>query len=662
MTVLTQDADVAAAMPAAAHPLDPLTTDEIAVAARLVREARGLGPSARFVAIWLKEPPKEAALAFRPGDALAREAFVLIRERRQRATYEGVVSLAEGVVREWRELEGVQPPLTFEELTHVEEAVRRDERWREALRRRGVAEADIASAVVDLWPSGYTGPEDDPAHRRLMRPLTCLSHGPDDNFYAHPVENLVVTVDLDLMEVVDVQDHGIVPIPTREGNYTVQGMTDPNNVPTYPALRDDLRPISITQPDGPSFAVDGYGVTWQKWSFRVGFTPREGLVLHHLAYLDRGRRRPIMDRAALSEMWVPYGDPSPTQRLKNVFDAGEFGIGVLANSLVLGCDCLGEIRYFDVATHDQDGAPNMLRNAVCMHEEDAGLLWKHTDLRTGRVEVRRSRRLVVSSISTIDNYEYGFFWYLYQDGSIEYQIKLTGIITTGAIEPGQTPRFGSLVAPGLYGPHHQHLFNVRLDMSVDGPANSVYEVNSESLPAGPDNPYGNAWEARETLLARESEAQRTINAATMRYWKIVNPRSRNALDQPAGYKLVPGECPFPLFQEGALPLERAGFARSHLWVTAYDPAELYATGDYPYQHPGGLGLPAYARRDRQLDETDLVVWHTFGAHHVVRPEDWPVMPVTTCGFHLKPVAFFDGNPGLDVPPSDHCEHGVNGHG
>ncbi len=658
-TIHETGATAVASATTASHPLDPLSAGEIALAARAVREARGLGPSARFVAIWLKEPPKDAVLAYRPGDTVPREAFVLIRERQERKTYEGVVSLAggEGMLREWRALEGVQPPLTFEELMHVEEAVRRDERWREALRRRGGA--DVESAVVDLWPSGYTGPEDDPAHRRLMRPLTCLSHGPDDNFYAHPVENLVVTVDLDRMEVIDVQDHGIVPIPTREGNYTVEGMMRADNVPHYPGLRDDIKPISITQPAGPSFAVDGYGVSWQKWRFRIGFTPREGLVLNLLEYDDRGRRRPVMYRAALSEMWVPYGDPSPTQRLKNVFDAGEFGVGVLANSLVLGCDCLGEIRYFDVALHDQDGTPSVLKNAVCMHEEDAGLLWKHTDLRTGHVEVRRSRRLVVSSISTIDNYEYGFFWYLYQDGSIEYEIKLTGIITTGAIEPGQTPRFGTLVAPGLYGPHHQHLFNVRLDMSVDGETNSVYEVNSEALPWGPDNPHGNAWEPRETVLARESEAQRTVNAPTMRYWKVVNPGSVNKLGQAAAYKLMPGESPFPLFQPDALPMDRGGFARSHLWVTAYDPTELYATGDYPYQHPGGLGLPAYARRDRPLEGADVVVWYTFGTHHVVRPEDWPVMPVATCGFHLKPAGFFDGNPGLDVPPSDteHCAHG-----
>src|SRR5262249_23797268 len=259
-----------------------------------------------------------------------------------------------------------------------------------------------------------------------------------------------------------------------------------------------------------------------KWRFRVGFTPREGLVLHLVSYLDQGRWRPILFRAALSEMFVPYGDPTPGHNWKNVFDAGEVGIGVLANSLVLDCDCLGETYYFDATTNDAEGRPMVIENAICLHEEDVGLLWKHLEYDADgstRVEVRRSRRLVLSLIATVGNYEYGYYWYLYQDGTLQYEVKLSGIIAPAAIAPGERPVSGALVAPGLYGPHHQHYFNVRLDMMVDGLENSVVEVNCEPLPWGPDNPAGNAWVARETLLARESEAQRLIEPRTARYWK-----------------------------------------------------------------------------------------------------------------------------------------------
>jgi primary-amine oxidase len=358
-------------------------------------------------------------------------------------------------------------------------------------------------------------------------------------------------------------------------------------------------------------------------------------------------------------MFVPYGSPAPEHNWKNVFDAGEVGIGVLANSLALGCDCLGEIHYFDAAVNDPEGQPLVIQNAICMHEEDFGLLWKHLEYNedgSTRAEVRRARRLVVSMIATVGNYEYGYYWYLYQDGTFQYEVKLTGIIAPAAVAPGAQPVSGALVAPGLYGPHHQHYFNVRLDMMVDGLDNSVVEVNCEPLPWGPDNPRGNAWVARETLFARESEAQRQIEPRTARYWKIINPTSQNALGQPVAYKLVPAGNAWPFFHEGSPQWQRGGFARNHLWVTAYDSAERYAAGDYPNQQSGGDGLTRYVQQNRSLEGTDLVVWYTFASTHVVRPEDWPVMPVEIVGFSLKPAGFFDGNPALDVPAAEHCEH------
>ena len=219
-----------------------------------------------------------------------------------------------------------------------------------------------------------------------------------------------------------------MPLPPEPGNYAAEFI---------PAMRTDLKPVAITQPEGTSFVVDGHAVTWQKWHFRIGFTPREGLVLHTIGYEDGGRIRPVIYRAALSEMVVPYGDPHPSHNRKNAFDVGEYGIGLMANALELGCDCLGEIRYFDAFLNNSRGEVVRYQNAVCMHEEDTGILWKHFDWRTNQTEVRRSRRLVVSFIATVGNYEYGFYWYFYQDGSIEYEVKLTGIINTGALAAGR---------------------------------------------------------------------------------------------------------------------------------------------------------------------------------------------------------------------------------
>ena len=502
------------------------------------------------------------------------------------------------------------------------------------------------------------GPEDAASEGRFLRPLTWVRQGdPEDHGYARPVEGLIVRFDLDRMEVVDIEDHGAIPLPPSSGNYTSEAIRDPGNVPHFPdGDRQDLKPVEITQPEGTSFTVDGHEVSWQKWRFQVGFTPREGLVLYLVRYEDHGTVRPVIYRASLTEMVIPYGDPRPAQYRKNVFDMGEYGIGVLANSLELGCDCLGEIRYFDAWLNDNDGHAQQIKNAICLHEEDHGMLWKHTDWRTGKAEVRRSRRLVISMIATVGNYEYGYFWYLYQDGTIEYEIKLTGVISNAALPPGEKPTHGTLVAPQVYGPNHQHIFCVRLDMMVDGPQNTVVECDSVAVPPGPENPYGNAWVVQQAPLRRESEAQRVADGRAARYWKITNPGKLNATGEAVAYKLVPQDTVLPFWQPDTSIARRAGFANKHLWVTAYDPDQRFPAGEYPNQHPGGDGLPTWTEADRPLENTDVVLWHTFTAHHTVRPEDWPVMPVTRAGFQLRAHGFFDGNPALDVPPPEHCHH------
>ena len=638
---------------AVTHPLAPLTAEEVAAASGILKEARGLGPSTRFVFVTLHEPPKAAVMSWSPGDAaLPREAHVVLYERGTRTTSEAVVSLSAGAVVSFAAVPGVQAPIMAEEFDSCEALVQADPRWQEAMRRRGVD--DFSLAMIDPWASSWTGPDDDPAARRIARPLTWMRSAPGENGYARPVEGLVVLVDLDAGEVLDVQDTGVVQLPPKPGNYEEPWLFEPDNVPTVEAYRDDVRPISITQPDGPSFTVDGHAVAWQKWSLRIGFTPREGLVLHEVGYAGR----PILYRASLAEMYVPYGDPAPTHRFKNVFDQGEYGIGWLANPLTLGCDCVGHIEYFDGVVNDNDGSPVTIPNAVCMHEEDAGIAWKHTDFRTGAVQVRRRRRLVVSSIVTVGNYEYGYFWYLYTDGTIEYEVKLSGVISTGAVAPGDVPAHGTLVAPGLYGPNHQHFFCVRLDMTVDGIANRVVEVDSQASSPGPANPHGNAWEAVRTVLDSESAARRDTDARRARFWKVESTERTSPLGAPTAYAIMPGSTVPPMYSSDALFAPRAGFTEHQLWVTAYDATQRFAAGDYPYQSPGGQGLPTYGRGDRPLDGEDVVVWYTFGAHHIVRPEDWPVMPVSHIGFMLKPSGFFDGNPALDTPPTSadggHC--------
>jgi primary-amine oxidase len=623
-------------MASTVHPLDPLSAAEIERAWEIVRAERAPGPRVRVIFIMLQEPAKKVVLAHRPGDAVERAAFVVLVDSEAGKTYEAVVSLSQGRVLSWEHVPGAQPAIVLDEFVECEAAVRADKRWQEAMRRRGVTDFDLT--MVDSWSAGNFGFAQDEG-RRLVRALTWVRRHAHDNGYARPVANLLTVVDLNAMAVVAVEDGGVVPLPPEDASYS----------PEAAGTRTGLKPVEIRQPDGPSFELAGQELRWQKWRMRIGFTPREGLVLHTVSYEDQGRERPVLYRASIADMVVPYGDPRPTYFHRNAFDVGEYGIGTLANALQNGCDCLGEIRYLDAVVNDGQGRPVTLANAICLHEEDAGILWKHFDWRLGTTEVRRSRRLVVSSISTVGNYEYGFYWYFYQDGTIQLEVKLTGVISNGAERPGEKPRWGEMVAPGVYGPIHQHFFNARLDMMVDGLDNSVYEVNTVADAPGPENPHHNAFHTEATLLASEGQAQRVLDPLAGRFWKVVNPSVRNRLGEPVAYKLMPGENVLPFAGPEAAVTKRAAFMTRHLWVTRHDPRERYAAGEYPNQHPGGAGLPTYVRDDAPLENTDVVLWYTFGSHHIVRPEDWPVMPVTTIGFMLKPVGFFDRNPALDVP-------------
>src|SRR3954469_3740240 len=637
-------ASPATASPATTHPLEQLSADDVS-AAREVLDAAGLvGEPTRFVYVGLEEPPKSALYGT---DAVPdRRVRVLLHDVARPNGRDVVVSVTEREIISDRVLDAAtdgQLPVLDEEFALVEEVLATDERWLAALAARDLDVADVRVAPLSAGVFEY--PEEE--GRRILRGLAFRQDHAEDHPWAHPIDGLVAYVDVLDKTVDQVIDMGPVPIPEEHGNFTDPELTGP--------LRTTQKPIEITQPEGPSFTLEGNLLSWEGWQLRVGFDAREGLTLHQLGFVDGGRLRPIIHRASIAEMVVPYADPSPVRSWQNYFDTGEYLVGRYANTLELGCDCLGDITYLDAVLSDERGEPRVLPNAVCIHEEDFGILWKHSDIWSGSAQTRRQRRLVVSFFTTVGNYDYGFYWYLYLDGTIGFEVKATGVVFTSAY-PGAGYPYASQLAPGLGAPYHQHLFSARLDMLVDGPTNTVEELDFVRVPTGPDNPRGNAFAQRRTTLSRESTAQRMADQGVGRIWHISNPESRNRVGEPVAYALLPEGQPALLADPDSSIHRRATFATKHLWVTAYDPAERYAAGDFVNQHRGGAGLPEYAAADRDLEGADVVVWHTFGLTHVPRPEDWPIMPVDHTGFRLKPVGFFHRNPPLDVPPNAgaHC--------
>ena len=626
------------------HPLDPLTIEEMAAARDILSAARDLGTLPRFPFVELHEPPKQEVDTFTDGGDFSRVAFLLVLDIATGRAGEALVDLRAETLLSWKDLktdhEHGQPPIIVEDFFRAADIVKTHPEWRAAMARRGLSESEIDLIQIDPISPGYFDFEPYKG-RRILRAVSYWRAYEQDNAYAHPIEGVVAIVDLIENRVIAMEDDGrLVPIPRKQYNYDSASLA--------PA-RTDLKPLEILQPDGPSFTVDGWKVSWQDWEFRIGFTPREGLVLNQLGFRDNGTLRPIVYRASITEMAVPYADPTPQHFAKCAFDAGEFGLGKLANQLELGCDCLGHIHYFDVPAADDFGAPFMMKNAICMHEEDYGILWKHNEFRSNISETRRSRRLVISFFATVGNYDYGFYWYLYQDGTIQLECKLTGIVQTAALMDGERYPWGGMIVPSLGGPSHQHFFNARLHMAVDGTGNSVTEHDYARVPMGPENPHGNVFKVSTTLLENEAEAAREADGATGRYWKVVNPNKSNEVDNAPGYKLVVMPAPTLLADPGSSVFKRAGFASKHVWVTPHAPDERFASGDYPNQHGGECGLPVYIRQKRSIVNEDIVLWHSFGHTHVCKPEDFPIMPVEYAGFTLKPNNFFSTSPAMKIP-------------
>ena len=627
------------------HPLDPLGIAEIKAAASIVRTEYNMGDGSRFETIVLDEPDLSELSRHESGGFLDRRAFVVNYDAQTGDLFEMIVSLTTRRVLRRAKRSGARPRISEEEMLLADQMICRDPTFVAALAKRGIT--DLSLVCTDVWSCSVLG---DPIEqeRRLVNAFVWLRSRPYDNQYARPVEGLTALVDIDNWEVVRVQDEGEKTLARNEENYAARFQE---------RWRNDIKPIELVQPQGPSFSVEGNRVNWCGWQFRVGYTPREGLVLHDIKIRDGDVLRRVIRRAALAEMMVPYGSPTGAHPRKNAFDCGEYGIGALANSLTNGCDCFGVIHYFDGIVNRMDGDARVIPNAICMHEEDAGILWKHLDFRTASVDVRRNRRLIVSFIATVGNYEYAFYWNFFLDGSIELEVKLTGIINTSGVEPGAVDPHGTLVAPGVVGHIHQHLFNVRLDMELDGPENTVIEVDTERDPPGADNPHGNAVRLRQTPIERSNDGCRNVDPQRWRFWTIVNRKRLNRVGQPVGYRLVPHNAVRPIGLDGSQVATRGKFTLHDLWVTRTNPAQRWPAGDYVNQSGPNQGLPQWIASDESIADTRITVWHTFGHHHIPRPEDFPVQPAVSCGFKLQPYGFFDRNPTLDVPPSKPAANG-----
>jgi primary-amine oxidase len=624
------------------HPLEPLTASEISRVTALVKGQAGFPRGGVFPNVDLVEPPKEAVYSFKPGGpAHRRLAAASVIDPTGGAVWEATVDLAAGKVTSWRHRDGVQPMIMAvgPEYELGATLVKADLRWRKAMKDRGLT--DFTKLRVDGWAAGASRG----SNPRLMNWLTFYA-GERRNYYSQPVEGVVVTTDLTNRRVVSVLDTGPVPLPPNSYDFDAK---------TIASRRKPTKPLVTRQPEGPTFELNGHEVRWQGWRFRYSYHAREGLVLRQVAYqAPGGPLRPILYRGALSEMVVPYGDPDATWNWRAAFDVGEYGLGLLASPLAKGIEVPATAVLRDEVIASPTGAPLVLPKAVGLYERDGGLLWRHYDVFSQQHNGRRERQLVLASASTVGNYDYVFQWIFHQDGTLELDAALTGILlgkgTTQKVAANASCSgcTGHQVDQHLIAPNHQHMFNYRLDLDVDGPQNTLLEMDQAPMGVGTHNPAGNGFVVMERPLVDEAQGQTELDYARNRCWRVVNPSRRNGLGHMPGYVLMPGGNTPAYVTADSPTRRRARFLDHALWATRYHSDELFAAGDYPNQAGEDSGLSRWANNRESIENNDLVLWYTMGVSHAPREEEWPMMNVHHVGFKLMPKGFFDRNPGLDV--------------
>ncbi|KAH7374839.1 copper amine oxidase [Plectosphaerella cucumerina] len=648
------------------HPLSALSIEETN-AARDVILAAHKGSVLQFRHIYLLEPPKSEVVAFlelehagkvtadtpRPVRT-AQVSYDVIGGEKSAEYHETIVDLRQGKVVGTKIVDQMhQASLILAEFDDLAAACKESTLFQEKIAALELPEK--FEVVVEPWP--YGAPDVIDGDTRMFQALIFArdtsSGNPDTNFYAFP---------LPLIPVMDARTKKIV----RIDELATGGKGDPLTGKTHkPAVlehcaaaeyvpellpggtRDDLKPLTVVQPDGPSFTVtDGNLIKWQKWQLRVTFNPREGAVLHDIRFDDRS----IMYRLSMSDMTVPYADPRTPFHRKQAFDFGDGGLGNAVNNLTLGCDCLGVIKYFDGVLTDASGTAQPTKNVICLHEQDNGIGWKHTNWRTGRAVVTRRRELVLQFIITLANYEYVFNFKLDQAAGITVESRATGIVSVVNIDPGKTSPWGNVVSPGALAQNHQHIFCVRIDPAIDGHQNTV--VQEESLPVRMDkrtNPNGNYYEVQQTPIT--TSVGLDVAPFNHRVFKIQNTNKLNPISgKPVSYKITPPATQLLLADPGSTQAKRALFAKHHLWVTKYKDDELYAGGRYTLMSKREIdGVSDAAARNDDILNEDVVVWSVFGLTHNPRIEDWPVMPVEVMQLNITPSDFFTRNPAIDVP-------------
>lgn len=630
------------------NPLNPLTADEIKATLEVLKATGQFKPGHRFTEIVLKAPPKDQvwahALEGTPVQAPRQAAFVILDGRK---LIEGTVDLASKKLLQWQPVEGAHGMVLIDDFGTVQAAIEASPEYAKALALRGIN--DVKKVVATPLTVGYFDGKDGlQQDQRLLKVVSYLDVG-DNNYWAHPIENLVAVVDLEKKQVIKIEDAGVIPVPMKATPY--DGSAGKGSAPR--------KPLNITEPEGKNYTITGNTLHWRNWDFHIGLNSRTGLSLSTVTYNDKGTKRKVMYEGTLGGMIVPYGDPDVGWYFKAYLDSGEYGMGTLTSSIEPGKDAPQNAVYLDATIADFTGAPMAIPNAIAVFERHAGPEYKHQEMGKPNVSAER-RELVVRWISTVGNYDYMFDWVFAENGTIGINAGATGIEAVKGVKSrtmqdataAADTKYGTLLDHNIVGTTHQHIYNFRLDMDVDGEANSLTEMDPVVLPNTAGGPRTSTMQTTLRTVATEKQAAQKFDPATIRL--LSNGSKTNKVGNPVSYQLIPyagGTHPVAKganFGKDEWIYNRLNFMDKQIWVTRYHADEQFPEGKYPNRSSKDTGLGQFSADDQAIVNTDNVVWLTTGTTHVARAEEWPIMPTEWVNVLLKPWNFFSETPTLGL--------------
>ncbi|XP_047166349.1 primary amine oxidase-like [Vigna umbellata] len=639
------------------HPLDPLTIQEFN-RVRTILSSHPLFKSSSsysLSSVVLEEPDKKLVIKWKKGDPpLPRKASVVAAVKGVSHVLTVDLEISQVTSLETGSASGY-PTMTMEEMVGVLEVPLKSTEFNRSITKRGVNLADLACLPIS---SGWYGtPVEE--NRRLIK-VQCYSKEGTVNFYMKPIEGVTALVDMDRKEVLAISDDG-QNIPVANGSntdyrYSIQKLNGELRL---------LNPISLEQPKGPSFTVDGHLVKWANWEFHLRPDPRAGTIISQVKVRDPDtlKLRNVMYKGFTSELFVPYMDPTEGWYFKTYMDAGEYGFGLQAMPLDPLNDCPRNAYYMDGVFASSDGTPYLQPNMICIFESYAGdIAWRHAECPITNLkvtEVRPKVTLVVRMAAAVANYDYIVDWEFQTDGLIRSKVGLSGILMvkgTSYEKMEQVPEneylYGTLLSENIIGVIHDHFITYHLDMDVDGSDNSFVKVKlKKEETSSEESPRKSYLKAVKKVAKTEKEAEIRLKLYEPSEFHVVNPMKKTRVGNPVGYKLVPGGTAASLLDPEDPPQKRAAFTNNQIWVTPYNKTEQWAGGLFAYQSKGDDTLQVWSDRDRPIENRDIVLWYTIGFHHIPCQEDYPIMPTVSSSFDLKPVNFFERNPILGVPPN-----------